>query len=49
MAWEEAPDEQKAEASLQLNKTVRQLYDLMVRGGLPQNTDAAYQVGSGPV
>jgi hypothetical protein len=25
-AWEEAPQEQKAEVSLQLNRTVRQLY-----------------------
>jgi hypothetical protein len=30
-AWEEAPQEQKAEASLQLDRTVRQLYNFVVR------------------
>ena len=37
IAWEEAPVEQKAKAYLRLNNNVRQLYDFMVRGELPQN------------
>ena len=37
VAWEEAPVEQKAQAYLRLNNNVRQLYDFMVRGELPQN------------
>lgn len=46
-AWEKAPEEQKAEASLRLNKTVRQLYDFVVRGELPQRKIAAYHSGAG--
>jgi len=46
-AWEEAPQEHKAEASLQLNRTVRQLYNFVVRGELPQNTITADHSGSG--
>jgi len=45
-AWEEEPEEQKADASLRLNKTVRQLYDFVVRGELPQRKIAAYHAGS---
>jgi hypothetical protein len=37
-AWEEAPEERKAEASLRLKRTVRQLYDFVVRGIIPQET-----------
>jgi hypothetical protein len=37
VAWEEAPVEKKAQAYLRLNNNVRQLYDFMVRGELPQN------------
>ena len=46
-AWEDATQEQKAEASLQLDRTVRQLYNFVVRGELPQNTITAYHSGSG--
>jgi hypothetical protein len=41
VAWEEAPEEQKAQAYLRLNNTVRQLYDFMIRGELPQRMRAA--------
>ena len=41
MAWEEAPEEEKSQASLRLNNTVRQLYDFMIRGELPQRMRAA--------
>ena len=41
VAWEEAPAEQKAQAYLRLNNKVRQLYDFMVRGELPQNMSPA--------
>ena len=41
VAWEEAPAEQKAQAYLRLNNTVRQLYDFMIRGELPQRMRAA--------
>lgn len=46
-AWEEAPEQQRAGASLRLNKTVRQLYDFVVRGELPQRKIAPYHAGSG--
>ena len=35
VAWEEASEEQKPEASLRLTKAVRELYDFTVRGRLP--------------
>jgi len=37
-AWEEAPVEQKAEASARLNNCVRELYDFVVRGKVPQTS-----------
>ena len=45
-AWEEAPEEQKAEASVHLNKTVRQLYDFIVRGKVPQESPRRAAAGS---
>jgi len=45
-AWEEAPEEQKAEAYLLLNNTVRQLYEFVVRGKLPQKEVIAGHSGS---
>jgi hypothetical protein len=34
--WDDAPDYQKAEAASRLNQCVRQLYDFVVRGKVPQ-------------
>jgi hypothetical protein len=36
--WDDAPDYQKAEAASRLNQSVRQLYDFVVRGKVPQRT-----------
>ena len=35
VAWEEASEERKPEASLRLTKAARQLYDFTVRGKVP--------------
>jgi hypothetical protein len=35
-AWEDGPDYQKAKAASRLDQSVRQLYDFVVRGRIPQ-------------
>ena len=39
--WEQASADQKPEASARLNQTVRQLYDFVVRGRVPQSAMVA--------